>query len=438
MPRARSRSSMMASLALRCAASTSSRARSRSAALTPDRQLLPGQAQLHRHRHHLGLRPVVQVALDPAQPGRRVVHRAGPALLQFPHPVLHRRPEQPGHHPLVEGVAALHRPRRPGQRGQAARDERERDREGVNLPVDQERVRRPPLQPARHVDHDAVGVPERPPDRERQVRDAVQHDVEAEEHAEHRQRQLQQQVGAGPPAGPVGQQRPEPASAPGWASSGGGAGIRHPIIRAASRRFSPAQPPGHQRDRRQQRQPDQHAGRAERQAEAGAERGHDDDEAGNRQRQPEDRVAALPPGRSPGRPAERVKEQLREVGPAPFRRGRPRRPGSGRRERAAPGLGHGSGLLAGRRLRGAVHDGTPASALSVSACAARVASGPFRCWPRGGPRSMGHAPVCGVRLAVPRSRVSARSRGRRGPAAGAVRSTRSTVIRSPSTTYMTR
>jgi len=40
-------------------------------------ELVPGQAQLHRDREHLCLRPVVQVPLDPAQLRGRVVHDAG-------------------------------------------------------------------------------------------------------------------------------------------------------------------------------------------------------------------------------------------------------------------------------------------------------------------------------------------------------------------------
>ena len=89
MPRARSRSSVMASLAPRWAASTSSRTRSRSACTVPlsaAAELLPGQAQLHGDGDHLGLRSVVQVPLDPAQPRRRVLHHVGPGLLQLTHP----------------------------------------------------------------------------------------------------------------------------------------------------------------------------------------------------------------------------------------------------------------------------------------------------------------------------------------------------------------
>ena len=50
-------------------------------------ELLPGQPQLHGDGDHLGLRPVVQVPLDPAQPRGRVVHHVGPGLLQLTHPV---------------------------------------------------------------------------------------------------------------------------------------------------------------------------------------------------------------------------------------------------------------------------------------------------------------------------------------------------------------
>jgi hypothetical protein len=50
-------------------------------------ELLSGEPELHRDRHHLRLRPVVEVPLDPAQPHRRVVDRARPGHLQVAHPL---------------------------------------------------------------------------------------------------------------------------------------------------------------------------------------------------------------------------------------------------------------------------------------------------------------------------------------------------------------
>jgi hypothetical protein len=46
-------------------------------------QVLLYLAQRHGQRGQPDLSPVVQVALDPAQPGGRLVDRPGPPLLQF-------------------------------------------------------------------------------------------------------------------------------------------------------------------------------------------------------------------------------------------------------------------------------------------------------------------------------------------------------------------
>ena len=54
-------------------------------------ELLLGQAELHGHGHELRLGAVVQVPLDAAQPGRRVVHDARPALLEGADPLGARR-----------------------------------------------------------------------------------------------------------------------------------------------------------------------------------------------------------------------------------------------------------------------------------------------------------------------------------------------------------
>ena len=51
-------------------------------------ELLLGHAQAHRHGDQPGLGAVVQVALEPAQLGRGVVHRLGPAAGQHLDPLL--------------------------------------------------------------------------------------------------------------------------------------------------------------------------------------------------------------------------------------------------------------------------------------------------------------------------------------------------------------
>ena len=87
MPRARSRSSASVSLALRWAAPTRNRVRPPSGSRPRPAggvvQALLDLAQGHGQRRQADLRPVVQVALDAAEPGGRLVHRAGPLLLQL-------------------------------------------------------------------------------------------------------------------------------------------------------------------------------------------------------------------------------------------------------------------------------------------------------------------------------------------------------------------
>ena len=73
-------------------------------------ELLPGQPQLHGDGDHLRLRSVVQVPLDPAQPRGRVIHHAGPGLLQLTHPE---------DAVLLQAVDGPEDQRRPGQRQQS-------------------------------------------------------------------------------------------------------------------------------------------------------------------------------------------------------------------------------------------------------------------------------------------------------------------------------
>ena len=79
MPRERSRSSASVSLAFSWAAPASARVRSSPGLL----QALLDLAQGHGQRGQPDLGSVVQVTLDPAQPGGRLVDRAGPLFLQF-------------------------------------------------------------------------------------------------------------------------------------------------------------------------------------------------------------------------------------------------------------------------------------------------------------------------------------------------------------------
>ena len=79
MPRARSRSSCSAILTSPCA----SLDHAPRAACRVLQQLLLGQAQVHGQGDQPGLRPVVQVALDPAQVGGGGVDHDPPVRLQL-------------------------------------------------------------------------------------------------------------------------------------------------------------------------------------------------------------------------------------------------------------------------------------------------------------------------------------------------------------------
>jgi hypothetical protein len=59
-------------------------------------EMVPSERQLHHDSDHLSLGAVVQVLLDPAQPGCRVVHHKRPRSLQLAHAldVLRGIPEQ--------------------------------------------------------------------------------------------------------------------------------------------------------------------------------------------------------------------------------------------------------------------------------------------------------------------------------------------------------
>jgi len=177
-------------------------------------ELLPGEPELHRDRHHLRLRPVVEVPFDPAQPYRRVVHGACPGLLQVTHPLRQRGAERPGGQPPVQVVGPADYPRREDQGAEAGRDQREGHGQSRHRLGDKHRVRRPPRQPSRHRHGVAVSrqlMNELPPHRERGVPHPPGDDVDQPDGAEQRDRQLEQQVSACPPADGVGQACPDPA-----------------------------------------------------------------------------------------------------------------------------------------------------------------------------------------------------------------------------------
>ena len=110
MPRARSRSSTMASLAPRWASLTRSLTWSRSSSLRVG-ELLLGHAQAHGQRHQLGLGAVVEIPLDPPQGGGGGVDGLGPGLLEVAQPHGHRiGGEQRSHEQPVEVVEEPHRP----------------------------------------------------------------------------------------------------------------------------------------------------------------------------------------------------------------------------------------------------------------------------------------------------------------------------------------
>jgi hypothetical protein len=176
----------------------------------------------------------------------------------------------------------------------------------MHRPGHQQGIWLPPHQPSRHVDHHAVDVQDLPPDRKGQIRDPPSQQVDHDDRAKQRQQQLEQQVGTGPPADRIGQDRPDPAE---------GARLRaqrrrrldlhsqQPPGQAAVDR---AEPPGAQQGHHQQWQPKQHAGETERQPQAEGEGDQDEHEAGNREQQPEGRVLDLPAGL----PGERSPQQL--------------------------------------------------------------------------------------------------------------------------------
>ena len=112
--------------------------------------------------------------------------------------------------------------------------------------------------------------------------------------AEHRERQLEQQVGIGPPADGIGQDRPGPAE---------GARLRtqrrwrfdpHSQQPAGQAAVDRAEPPGAQQGHHQQRQPDQHAGETQRHPKPTVTATTMNIKPGIREQQSEGRVLELP------------------------------------------------------------------------------------------------------------------------------------------------
>ena len=95
-------------------------------------ELLLGQAELHGQGHQLGLRAVVQVAFDVAEPGRRVVHRVCSGLLQIADPLGERGgvarsgSEQAADERSVHLGDRVRQPRGREQQDRAERQEQER------------------------------------------------------------------------------------------------------------------------------------------------------------------------------------------------------------------------------------------------------------------------------------------------------------------------
>ena len=133
---------------------------------------LLGHAQAHRDGDQPGLRPVVQVALQPAQLGRRVVHGRGPALGERRHPALQRlgvavAEERPvDHRPGPQDRVGPEPPEEPGDHAQQQHHHDERHR-----PADADRPHDPEhVAPGHRVGEHRNEADERAALRERPVR----------------------------------------------------------------------------------------------------------------------------------------------------------------------------------------------------------------------------------------------------------------------------
>ena len=153
-------------------------------------ELLLGQAQLHRQGHELRLSAIVQVPLDAAEPGGRIVHGTRPALLEGTDPLGGRTgAEQRADEPPVGLRDPAHQPRGGEHHGRADRDEQER---------------------AGEVDAGRPALPEHPPCRVGEEVQATEPAPKGDRQAEGGERQLHREVGAGPPGSRVGDPSAQP------------------------------------------------------------------------------------------------------------------------------------------------------------------------------------------------------------------------------------
>ena len=169
-------------------------------------ELLPRQAQLHRHRDEPGLRAVVQVPLDAPQRGGRLVDRVRPAALQVGDArVAGGRAEQRADQ---QPVRPQHQPYHPG-RGQQHQHAAGRYREGAQPRVEEEAADAhagmlPPLPvmaPGGDLEPDRIAHEHQP----------VPVEGERQGPGQDAQRELDEEVRQRPPAGRVAESGPDPA-----------------------------------------------------------------------------------------------------------------------------------------------------------------------------------------------------------------------------------
>ena len=178
-------------------------------------QLLLGHAQPHRQGHQLGLGAVVQVALDPAQRGRRGVDRLGAGLLERTQAGGRRvGPEERRHEQAVDVDKATHGPRG-GEEEHGAGDENgdpvdEADRSGGEVARGEEIPHEAEHGRIHSGGEEGVG----------QAGEGVPPQAEGHVEAEERPRHLEGEVGHGAPGDPVAQARLQPAEKAGPAGEG--------------------------------------------------------------------------------------------------------------------------------------------------------------------------------------------------------------------------
>ena len=197
-------------------------------------EFLLGQAELHGQGHQLRLGAVVQVAFDAAQPRGGVVHGAGPGFLQGADPVREGcRAEQAADERPVGCRDGARQPRRREQQGRAERQQHEwvlgqihgtdavhPDQEvevarTVDGAPDREGGAHAPVAHARLLQRGGRGqdmCQQLPPGRKRHEEQAAQPAARGDGQAGHGQRQLEHEVAARPPGGPVPRRAGQPAA----------------------------------------------------------------------------------------------------------------------------------------------------------------------------------------------------------------------------------